>query len=116
MTDRTLELYSEDDERGTRNVWLRLTEDGVLILEGQDLGRQVSDFFGGEVSEYEWGWSLPADQLHVLHDSLRVDNRVDNPPADLLETVASSLRRLDTNGMQECFKDAGAEFWSRVGE
>ena len=113
MPERTLDLCSEADAHGgTRSVWLRLTENGALILEGQDLGPGVSDFFGEAVSEYEWAWKLPPDGLRLLLDSLRV--AAGSP--DLLEQVARRLKVLNGSQMQKRFEQAGATFWSRVGE
>jgi hypothetical protein len=40
--DEIFDLYFERDVHGgARDVWLRLTEAGILILEGQDLGGAV---------------------------------------------------------------------------
>jgi hypothetical protein len=112
-TARTFELYTETDAHGgTRNVWLRLTEDGAVMLEGQDLGRGVSAFFGEDFSEYEWSWTLAPERLDLLLDSLGVTA----DSADLVEKLASRLKMLDRRGMEERFRQAGATFWSRVGE
>lgn len=82
------------------------------MLEGQDLGRGVSAFFGEDFSEYEWSWRLAPDRLDRLLDSLGVAAG----SADLLEKLASGLKTLDGRGMEERFRQAGATFWSRLGE
>jgi hypothetical protein len=113
LTERTLDLYSETDAHGgTRHVWLRLTEDGAVMLEGQDLGRGVSTFFGEDFSEYEWSWELAADRLEVLLGSLGV--AAGSP--DLFEQLASRLKTLGGVEMEDRFREAGATFWSRLGE
>jgi hypothetical protein len=106
---RTFDLYTESDEDGgQRNVWLRHTKDGGLILEGQDLGGSVRGVFGG--GEYEWAWALTAQQLPKLLDGLGLQAN----SATLLEDVAGRLQELERSELQERFKTAGAQFWSHV--
>jgi hypothetical protein len=110
--ERTVELYSEEDARGgTRQVWLRLTDDGTLILEGQDLGGAVGLAFRGS-SEYEWGWALAPDRVGELLGKLDVP--ADSP--DLLNAVGQQVMNLERDDIQNEFREAGAEFWSRHGD
>jgi hypothetical protein len=108
--EQVINLYSETDVHGgKRSVWLRLTTDGKLILEGSDYGEAINDFWGS--SEYEWGWCLPPERVDFLLKSLGIAAA---DPADLLETVAAALNALERSKIQEKFKEAGAEFWSWV--
>jgi hypothetical protein len=61
----TITLDGSQDRGGTRSVWARLTDAGVLVVEGQDLGRGVQSVFG--FSEYEWAVTVrPEDQPALL--------------------------------------------------
>lgn len=110
--EQVLDLYSEIDAHGgKRSVWLRLTSEGNLILEGSDYGEAVNSFWGS--TEYEWGWCLPPERLDLLLKSLGI---AEVDPPDLLETIATALNALERTKIQEKFKEAGAEFWSWVGD
>ncbi len=110
--EQSLDLYSETDPHGgTRSVWLRLTSEGSLILEGQDLGGAVDKFWG--TSEYEWAWSLHPEQLGPFLESIGVDA---SDPADLLKSVGAALKALDRSEIERMFKAAGATFWNRAGD
>src|SRR5207244_3487401 len=104
---------------GTRNLWLRQETDGSLHLEGQDLGRQVTGFWGEGLTEYEWAWSLDREHLSALLKRLGLapDERASGGvPIDLLEQIADRLRDLGESETEERFKEAGATFWSRLGD
>ncbi len=110
--DQKLDLYSEIDAHGgMRYVWLRLTKDGYLILEGLDLGGAVDKFWG--TSEYEWAWSLNPEPLGSFLELLGV---VVSKPADLLKSVGAALNALDRTQIEKMFEAAGATFWSRAGD
>ena len=110
--ERTFDLYSEEDAQGgTRHVLLRVTDQGGLILEGQDLGGAVSLAFPGS-SEYEWGWALPRARVAAF---LRLFNvRADS--SDWFDQVGRGLKQVDPTEVQKLFKENGAEFWSRHGD
>jgi hypothetical protein len=105
-----VELYSETDAHGgTRQVWLRLTEKGGLILEGLDLGEAPRKAFG--TTEYEWGWSIAPERLGVFLKSLDVEA---TQSTDLLKSIADALKEVERAKIQQMFKEAGAEFWSWI--
>jgi len=109
--EQRLDLFSEIDAHGGRRyVWLRLTKEGNLILEGQDLGWAVDKFWG--TSEYEWAWSLHPERLAFFLELLGVDA---SEPADLLQSIGAALNSLDRTEIQKMFEAAGATFWSRAG-
>jgi hypothetical protein len=56
-------LRDTRDASGTRFLEARVGPDGTLRIEGQDLGRGVTEVFGEGLSEYEWWWRLPPDHL-----------------------------------------------------
>jgi len=110
--EQRLDLYSEmDTHGGTRYVWLRLTSEGNLILEGQDLGGAVDKFWGA--SEYEWAWSLHPERLGFFLESLGMDA---SEPANLLNSIGAALNVLDRTEIEKMFEAAGATFWSRAGD
>ena len=49
---RTMVMESNRDERGWQRRELHEEPDGTLVIEGQDLGSGVADFWGGGMSEY----------------------------------------------------------------
>ncbi len=109
---QVIDLYSQlDTHGGTRCVWLRLTGEGNLTLEGQDHGGAAEKFWGA--SEYQWAWSLHPDRLVFFLELLGVDA---SAPADLLESIGAALNALDRTEIEKMFKAAGATFWSRAGE
>ncbi len=111
-TEQTIDLSSETDALGgSRHVWLRFTEKGEIILQGQDLGGAVTGLFG--TTEYEWAWSLAPKHLGAFLRSLGIEA---SPSVDLLETIADALKKLDQTKIQKLFEDAGATFWNRVGD
>jgi hypothetical protein len=106
--EQRLDLLSENDMLGgTRYIWLRLTKEGTLILEGQDLGGATNSFWGSR--EYEWAWSLHSEQLGSFLMSLGIEP---SEPAAILESIAASLNELDRTELQKVFEEAGATFWS----
>jgi hypothetical protein len=110
--DRTCHLYSETDSYGgSRSVWLRLTSQGRLILEGQDLGGAPVKLFG--MREYEWAWSLSPEQISSL---LKILSLEVTESAVILEHITDSLKKRKGEEIQDMFKKAGAAFWSRIGD
>jgi hypothetical protein len=110
--EQTINLYSETDAYGgSRHVWLRLTEEGKLILEGQDLGGAATKAFGA--GEYEWAWSLAPEQVVAFLKTLGVG---ESQSKDVLGSVAAALGKIERTKIQNLFRDAGAKFWSRIGD
>jgi hypothetical protein len=109
--EQRFDLCSEDDMLGGRRyVWLRLTKEGSLVLEGQDLGGAANSYWG--TREYEWAWSLRPEQLGSFLISLGIE------PSDqaVLESIGSALNGLDRSELQKVFEEAGATFWSSSGD
>jgi hypothetical protein len=109
--EQRFDLYSENDMLGGRRyVWLRLTKEGSLILEGQDLGGAANSYWGA--GEYEWAWSLPHEQL----DSFLISFGIEPSEGAFLESIGAALSGLDRTELQKVFEEAGATFWSRSGD
>jgi hypothetical protein len=110
--DRTCHLYSETDSYGgSRSVWLRLTREGQLILEGQDLGGAPVKLFG--MREYEWAWSLLPQQISTLLEILCLG---EIGSADRLQSIADALKKRKREEVESLFENAGAKFWNRIGD
>ena len=84
--------------------------DGSLVIEGQDLGSGVSDFWGAGLSEYEFTRTLSTAAVTELRRALGIGE------APLLEAVASRFKT--TGDLESYLKATGIEstFWSRVGD
>jgi hypothetical protein len=44
----------------------QLEDDGTLRITGRDTGRTVSDFFGEDITSYEWTYLVPPDRIDTL--------------------------------------------------
>jgi hypothetical protein len=47
-----------------------LDDDGTLRITGHDTGQTVSDFFGEDITSYEWTYLVPPDRIDALLDAL----------------------------------------------
>jgi len=95
----------------SRSLWLRLKENGDLIIEGQDLGPGVAQWWGG--SEYEWDITIKAADVPAYVRCLG-----GRPGENVLDLVLACFRR-DSACVEKGFLEAHAipiEFWSRVGD
>lgn len=106
----TVDMENTRDERGSFYRALRLQEDGSLVIEGHDIGRGVSDFWGAESSEYEFARTVAPSAVAQLRVAAALDD------SNLLQALKS---RFGTTAELETFlSDHGIEttFWSRVGD
>ena len=53
------------DDQGTQHLQAKLTREGDLVIEGQDLGAGVQRALG--VYEYEWVWTIQAADVPLLN-------------------------------------------------
>ncbi len=97
------------DDQGTRYLAASLTAEGDLVIEGQDLGRGVEQFYG--VREYEWSWTVRAPDIPALLSALGTSS-------DVLSAL--SARFSDERAAEiKSFLDAHEiphETWSRLGD
>jgi hypothetical protein len=108
-----LTLDHPDDDQGLYRRTLTLREDGSLVLEGQDLGRGVSDVFGKDIDEYEFARTVAADRVDELLRVLGVSGD-DDRRATLEERFA---RPGGSHAFELFLTDHGirSEFWNRIG-
>jgi hypothetical protein len=113
LNDQSLDIEVEHDQFGvTHRVWVTLAGDGSLSLNGHDMGTAVSESWGDEFDEYEWSWTLDPSRVPALLNPLQLNGQSKDWPVEL----AVRLRAIGTTEAESKFKDAGAEFWSRVGD
>lgn len=110
MTDPTVTLHHHRDADGTRHVRARLTSDGALVVEGQDLGPGVERIFGR--SEYEWALTVPADEVEGFLAS------IDSTGRPVLGAVADHFHGPAAHQLKAHLDEHGIthEFWSRIGD
>jgi hypothetical protein len=104
-------LRSTRDEDGSRHLGARLEDDGSLLIEGQDLGPAVERFFGPDMTEYEWAWTIRPLGVSKLKLALACDDDV----------LAALIRRFsgdDAADLGSFLDDNGIpyESWSRIGD
>lgn len=85
---RRVVLRDDRDERGVRFEAAQMDDDGTLRVAGRDVGPGVSDFFGAEISSYEWVYVIPAGRVEALARALGAE-----PGDDLLGALASYYQR-----------------------
>ena len=110
----TREAVLVNEVRGAdrRHVSARIDAQGCLVIEGQDLGPQVSAFWGDEITESEWSWTIARDDLPALASALETTLE------DLLPTLAARFSGAALAGLQAFLAAAGVrvESWSRLGD
>lgn len=108
---RSVELRNIHDASGSRFLEARLEASGDLLFEGQDLGAGVEEYFGAGLREYEWSWTVRAQDIHLLEAALGV-------PADLLEALGQRFSGDAAAGLVGFLRDHDVpyESWSRVGD
>ncbi|HEY3903910.1 MAG TPA: hypothetical protein VGM14_08420 [Streptosporangiaceae bacterium] len=63
----------------------QLEDDGTLRITGHDTGRSVSDFFGDDITSYEWVYVVPPDRVRTLLQALGASDAED----DVLTALAA---------------------------
>ena len=61
---KSVSLRNTSDAGGLRYLDTSIQPNGDLLIEGQDLGPAVEEFFG--VREYEWKWTVAAEDCERL--------------------------------------------------
>jgi hypothetical protein len=114
MGDRATRVVLRDsrDEGGSRHLSAALRPDGGLLIDGQDLGPGVEGVFGAGNTEYEWAWTVAADDVPAALAALGGE-----PGADPLAVLARWFGEHRTDPGSR-LRDAGVPvaFWSRVGD
>lgn len=63
---RRLVLRDTSDDQGSQREVAVLEADGTLRILGHDQGPRVSDFFGPEITSYEWVYVVPPSRVGSL--------------------------------------------------
>ena len=107
---RTVVMEDSQDFRGWQRRELHEEANGSLVIEGQDLGSGVSDFWGGGQTEYEFTRTIAPPAVGALRLALQIG---DTPLLEVLEmrfeTTSDFEAYLTANGIE-------TSFWSRVGD
>ncbi|TDC83612.1 hypothetical protein [Actinomadura sp. 7K507] len=72
------------DENGVRHLKAVRDDAGNVTLEGHDIGKGVSDFYGPAITEYEWAHRIAAADVARLLTAL--GGRTGDDILDLLPT------------------------------
>ncbi|MEO3856850.1 hypothetical protein ABGB08_18230 [Acrocarpospora sp. B8E8] len=99
---------------GYRFLGAHLTEAGDLVVEGQDLGSGVEDFWGPGLREYERFYTVRAQHLPLLVAELG-----GAPGEDLLQLLVRTCSSEDAGRLESLVAANGpvpAELWSRLGD
>ena len=105
-------LESQTDEDGSVHRWVALSDDGTLVIAGQDIGAIVQRFFGDR--EYEFARSVAAAELPRVRELLRL-----GPDDDLLDAIAARFAEPGGSAsLERLLADGGVptRFWSRTGD
>ena len=110
---KTSLLESQTDEDGVVRRWVALSDDGTLVIAGQDIGAIVERFFGER--EYEFARSVAPDDVPLVRQLLGLgpagDEWRDAIAGRFSEPGGSArLERLLTEG------GVPTQFWSRTGD
>ena len=100
VSTRIFDLYSESDaDRGTRHVWLRGTEEGALVLEGQELRTLLLN-----LDEYEQMFHKVERRLRdaraveiLANVELRIDHKAEFQEEANLQPVFEAVKKLGLN-------------------
>jgi hypothetical protein len=109
VADREEHVFHHQREPGdTSNRWMVL-QDGVLTIEGHDLGRSVEEVWG--YPEYEFVRTVEAAGVARVRTLLGV-------PAGAALLPALAARCPTSYLLEQFLRDEGIEsaFWSRVGD
>ncbi len=109
MTSKTVVLRNTRDAQGTRYLEASINAEGDLVIEGQDIGPGVEEFFG--VSEYEWAWTISARDCDELLDAL-------GAKSDLLSALGERFAGEHAADIQPFLEAEGIRFeaWGRTGD
>jgi hypothetical protein len=109
MESRIVVLRNMVDELGSRHLQAMVTAEGDLVISGTDHGDGVEQIFGDGYREYEWVWTISADQLTSLSEAA---------DGNLLDVLEQRFSGEAAAGLGEYLAAIGAELvtWSRIGD
>ena len=114
MTERSVTLLDSRTPAGHEHLSARVTTDGDVLIEGQDLGSGVVAFWGSGLSEYEYAHRIASSDVPRLIAALGGKRG-----ADVLALLAGRFSTAKAcAGITDFLRDHGivSEFWNRVGD
>ena len=103
-------LLNEWLDGESRHVTAKLTDDGNLVIFGQDIGPSVERIFGSD--EYEYSHTIPAPYIAAFFELLGA-----RQVTDILGAIDHFGRRRFSeiaNALEEAKKIMPIQFWSRL--
>ena len=102
-------LRSESSQGNTRALRASINKSGDLVVEGQDLGPQVTDLFGA--NEYEFGWTIKAGDVPLLKEAI-------GEPGDTLKLLKKHFKNENASKLKPLMEnhEVPFKFWSRIGD
>jgi hypothetical protein len=110
VVKQTVVFSQWPDDRGSSYRAIHLADDGSLVIEGQDMGSGVSDFFGAGFSEYEFYRTVRPTGVAQLGELVGIGRvNILDGLREHFGTTRALEQFLEENGIE-------SEFWSRVGD
>ena len=110
---KTVVLRDELSPKGSRYLSARLSENGDLSIEGQDLGSGVEEFWGAGLREYEW--TIVVGAIHIGKVVAALGGTDGDDVLSLLAARCSDNERYASKDFLEK-QGIPVEFWNRVGD
>ncbi len=107
---RTRAWSMPSDRYGSRHLEASLMSTGDLVIEGQDLGKDLPIHGLSGVTEYEYDWHIQASDVGSLIEALG-----GQPEDDVLSLLLARIPERPSGRLGPFFEEHGihAEFWSR---
>jgi hypothetical protein len=90
-------LRDDHDDCGTHHQDTALEQDGTLRITGHDQGPCVSDFFGGDITCYEWVYTVAPGRVPALARLLSGHDDGDDVLALLAPAISATAGRSATS-------------------
>lgn len=101
-------LLEEQNGADSRSIWASLTENGDLIISGQDIGPGVERVFGSD--EYEFSHTIPSDYVLPFLEILGATKVTDVLIA--LRVFGGPRYEEITNALETAKQSMPIRFWS----
>ncbi len=113
MAGAAITLVRTEDAEGMRYVGARLDAQGLLTIEGQDLGPGVEAFFGKGNTEYEYEVTVRAEDLPRLLEAIGAA-----PGTPVLDALAARFSGSEAHTLRTFLEARGlaGAGWTRIGD